>query len=121
LATFTFTKDTFRLNLSPAESRALERPSLSLDKTRLISARLLEFPGKVTLGYRVSKPMLFNNLLGEYRTSAGTTLVLGKLKGSTEALKITISHPGIDQIWVCGVQALELEEKLNQFLDKKPA
>jgi hypothetical protein len=64
--------------------------------------------------------MLFNNLLGEYRTSAERILILGKLKGSTEALKITISHPGIDQIWVCGFQAAELEAKLNQFMGKKP-
>ena len=119
MATFTFTKEAFRLNLSPAESRALGRPSISLDKSRLKAFKLIDMPERVALGQKVSRPMLFNSLLGEYRTSSVRTLVLGKAKGQEQVLKISISHPSIDQVLVCGAQASELESKLAQFLATK--
>ena len=119
MATFTFTNEAFKLNLSPSESRALGRRSLSLDKARIKSFRMIDFPERVTLGQKVSKSMLFNSLLGEYRNSSDRTLVLGKLSGTPETLKIAVSHPSIDQILVCGAQVSDLESKLAQFLEKR--
>ena len=119
MATFIFTKEAFRLNLSPAESRALGRPSISLDKVRVQACKLIDMPERVALGQKVSRPMLFNSLLGEYRTSSARTLVFGKAKGQEQVLKISISHPSIDQVLVCGVQSSELESKLAQFLATK--
>lgn len=119
MASFSFTNQAFRLSFSPGESRALRRPNLSLDKIRIISAQMAALPSKADLGHRVSKKMLFNSIVGEYRTSSQKVLVLGKLKGSSECLKITISHPGIDHIWVCGSQASELESKLTEFIGLK--
>lgn len=119
MATFTFTKEAFRLNLSTAESKALGRPSISLDKIRLKAFKLIDMPERVALGQKVSRPILFNSLIGEYRTSSLRTLVLGKAKGPEQVLKISISHPSIDQVLVCGVQSSELESKLAQFLATK--
>lgn len=97
----------------------LGRPSISLDKSRLKAFKLIDMPERVALGQKVSRPMLFNSLVGEYRTRSLRTLVLGKVRGSQQALKITISHPSIDQIYVFGSQASELESKLAQFLATK--
>ena len=119
MASFTFTNESLKINLSPAESRVIGRPSISLDKSRLKAFKLIDVPERVALGQKVSRPMLFNSLVGEYRTSSLRTLVLGKARGSQQALKITISHPSIDQVLVCGVQASELESKLAQFLATK--
>ena len=80
------------------------------------ACKLIDMPERVALGQKVSRPMLFNSLIGENRTSSVRTLVLGKAKGSEQVLKISISHPSIDQVLVCGAQANELESKLAQFL-----
>ena len=119
MASFTFTNESLKINLSPAESRVIGRPSISLDKSRLKAFKLIDMPERVALGQKVSRPMLFNSLVGEYRTSSLRTLVLGKAKGSEQVLKITISHPSIDQVLVCGAQASELESKLVNFLSNK--
>ena len=116
MATFILTKDAFKIHLSPAESRALGRPNLSLDKSRIESFQVVDFPEKLRLGQKVSKAMLFNSFLGEYRARTQRTLVLGKLRGSSETLKISISHPTIDQILVCGRQVRDLESMLSKYL-----
>jgi len=43
-------------------------------------------------------------------------VVLGSLRGSGASLKITLSHPSIDEIWVCGSQAEQLEVDLKKFI-----
>jgi hypothetical protein len=75
----------------------------------------LEFPGKAALGERVSKAILFPGVMGAYRSDSKRVLVLGNLRGSGLSLKIALSHPSIDEIWVCGSEALELEKKLAAF------
>ena len=116
MATFSFSKLAFSINLNGREKRALNRPSLVLEKSRLTSAEFAEFPGKGTLGIKISKHMLFFGVVGEYRSNSKRSLILGRLGGSGEALKIKISHPSIDEIWVCGSQAEQLEADLKKFL-----
>jgi hypothetical protein len=57
--------------------------------------------------------------MGEYRSNSKKVVVLGSLRGSGASLKITLSHPSIDEIWVCGSAALELEKKLAVFIKSK--
>ena len=116
VATYTFSKLAFSINLNGREKRALNRPNLVLEKTRLITVDFAEFPGKATLGIKISKNMLFFGVSGEYRSNSKRSLVLGRLGGSGQALKIKISHPSIDEIWVCGSQADQLEQDLRKFL-----
>ncbi len=116
MAAYSFSKLAFSINLNGREKRALNRPSLVLEKTRLISAEFADFPGKATLGIKISKHLLFLGLVGEYRSNSKRSLVLGRLGGSGQALKIRISHPSIDEIWVCGSQAEQLEQDLKKFL-----
>jgi hypothetical protein len=116
VASFSFSKSAFSINLNGREKRALNRPSLVLEKTRLISVEIADFPGKATLGIKISKHMLFFGVAGEYRSASKRSLVLGRLGGSGQALKIKISHPSIDEIWICGSQAEQLEVDLNKFL-----
>lgn len=116
MASFSFSKLAFSINLNGREKRALNRPNLVLEKSRLITADLADFPGKATLGIKISKHMLFLGAVGEYRSNSKRSLVLGRLGGSGQALKIKISHPSIDEIWVCGSQAKQLEADLKKFL-----
>jgi hypothetical protein len=116
VASFSFSKMAFSINLNGREKRALNRPSLVLEKSRLITADLADFPGKATLGIKISKQLMFLGLVGEYRSNSKRSLVLGRLGGSGQALKIKISHPSIDEIWVCGSQANEIESQLKAFI-----
>jgi hypothetical protein len=116
MATFTFSKFGFSINLNGRERRALNRPSLVLEKSRLITAELSDFPGKATLGVKISKHMLFFGVAGEYRSNSKKYLVFGRLSGSGQALKIKISHPSIDEIWVCGSKAEQLEVDLKKLI-----
>jgi hypothetical protein len=116
VASFSFSKLAFSINLNGREKRALNRPSLVLEKTRLMTVEFAEFPGKATLGIKISKHMLFFGVAGEYRSNSKRSLVLGRLGGSGQALKIRISHPSIDEIWICGSQAEQLEVDLKKFL-----
>jgi hypothetical protein len=116
LASFSFSKSAFSINLNGREKRALNRPSLILEKSRLITAELVDFPGKATLGVKISKHMLHFGVAGQYRSNSKRSLVLGRLGGSGQALKIKISHPSLDEIWVCGSQANEIESQLKAFI-----
>ena len=116
MASFSFNKVAFSINLNGREKRALNRPNLVLEKTRLMSVEFAEFPGKATLGIKISKHLLFLGVVGEYRSNSKRSLVLGRLGGAGQALKIKISHPSIDEIWVCGSQAEQLEADLKKFL-----
>ena len=119
MASYSFTNRTFNIKLTARESKALRRPNLSLEKARVSAVDLLEFPGKAAFGVRVSKAMLFPGVMGAYRSDSKRVLVLGNLRGSEASLKITLSHPSIDEIWVCGSEALELEKKLAAFIKSK--
>ena len=119
MATFSFTKLAFSINLNGQERRALGRPNLILEKSRLSTVEMAEFPGKAALGIKISKFSLFAGAVGEYRSNTKRTLVLGHLRGSAKALKITISHPSIDEIWVCGSSAQDLEQQIAKFIKSK--
>ena len=116
MATYSFTNQTFNIKLTSRERKVLGRPNLSLEKTRVLGVDILEFPGKGALGLRVSRGVLFPGVMGEYRSNAKKILVLGNLRASRANLKITLSHPSIDEIWVCGSEAIELEKKLAAFI-----
>ncbi len=119
MPTFNFTDKNVKITFSFRESRVLGRPSLALDKSRVLSFELTDFPRTQGLGYRVSKPSLFNRVLGQYRSGSRQILALGSLRGHGHALKINVSHPSIDEIWVCGDQVSELEGQLIKFMAKK--
>lgn len=116
MSNYTITKDAFKINLSPRERRALARRGLSIERTRLVSAQLAEFPEKLDLGLKVPKNLLFGGVFGEYRANTKKILVLGNTKGSEPCLKIRISHPNIDEIWVCGSKAAPLQKELDSFI-----
>jgi hypothetical protein len=119
MATYSFTNQTFNIRLTSRERKALGRPNLNLEKARVLAVDLLEFPGKAALGVRVSKSVLFPGVMGEYRSNSKKFVVLGNLRGSGASLKIRLSHPSIDEIWVCGSAAIELEKKLAAFIKSK--
>lgn len=116
MASYSFAQQKFTINLNGRERRALGRPNLVLEKIRVSSAEIVDFPGKGELGVKVSRFTLFIGVVGEYRLNSKKTLVLGALRGSSHILRIKISHPGIDEIWVCGSQAKELGHQLNKFI-----
>lgn len=116
MATYSFSKTAFSINLNGRERRALGRPNLILEKSRLIIADFADFPVKDSLGIKISKFSLFPGVMGEFRSNTKRSLVLGSLRGSGLSLRIKISHPSIDEIWVCGSQAKELEQQLAKFL-----
>ena len=119
MATYSFTNQSFNIRLTSRERRALGRPSLNLEKSRVLAIEFAEFPGKGALGLKVSRGVLFPGVMGEYRTNSKKFVVLGNLRGSGASLKITLSHPSIDEIWVCGSAAIELEKKLAAFIKSK--
>jgi len=116
VSNFTFSKFSLRVSLSFRESRAIGRPGLSIEKSRLISVDLVDFPGSQKFGHKISKNLLFKGDTGEYRLGSKKLLVLGSQRGSEPALRISISHPNIDEIWVCGVKATSLQKDLESFM-----
>lgn len=98
------------------QKRALGRPNLVLEKSRVLSAEIEDLPGQGELRVKVSRFALFMGAVGGKSLEFEETLVLGTLRGSSQILRIKISHPGIDEIWVCGSQAKELGQQLNKFL-----
>jgi hypothetical protein len=116
MSTYSFTNQTFNISLTSRERKILGRPSLKLEKSRVLAAEFAEFPGKGALGLRISRGVLFSGVMGEYRSNSKKILVLGNLRSSGANLKITLSHPSIDEIWVCGSSAIELEKKLAAFI-----
>jgi hypothetical protein len=118
VASFNFSDKDVKIIFNFRESNVLGRPTLALDKSRITAFELTDFPEIQALGYRVSKSSLFNRLLGQYRSGNKQLLALGSLKGKGQALKISISHPSIDEIWVCGEQVNELQGQLMKFVSK---
>lgn len=118
MASFHFHNGTFTINLNGKERRALARPKLLIEKSRLIAMELAEYPGKAALGIKTSKAALFSGILGEFRSGSKKILVLGKLRGRS-GLKIKVSHPNFDEIWVFGHEVAELEQQLVDFLKSK--
>ncbi len=116
MAIYSFRQLAFSINLNGRERRALGRPNLVLEKSRLLSVEMAQFPTKESLGIKISKFSLFSGAMGEFRSNTKRTLVLGNLRGSAESLKIKVSHPSIDEIWVCGSGAKELEQQLAKFI-----
>ena len=115
MASLSFSKVSLTIHLNGRERRALGRPNLVLEKSRLKSAELADLPGKESLGMKTSKFSLFSGSMGEYRTNSKRVLVLGSSK---TGLLIKLSHPSIDEVWFCGSQAKELEQQINNFIQK---
>jgi hypothetical protein len=119
MATFSFGKDSFHVNFSPKERRALRRTGLTLERDRVLEVSLEPLPAKLDLGVKVSKFLLFGGALGEYRSNTKKLLVLGNAGQSEISLKIRISHPNIDEIWVCGSKGQALHHELLSILGSK--
>lgn len=119
MATFTVGKGALHVNLSSRERRALRRTGLTIEKDRLLSVGLEQFPRKLDLGVKMSKTRLFGGVLGEYRSNTKKLLVLGNPGRSELSLRIRISHPNIDEIWVCGARSGTLHQELLSVLGSK--
>lgn len=119
MAKFSFTNQSFNIALNSRERRILGRPHLNIDKSRLESVALAEFPGLGNIGQRVSRTPLFAGVIGEYRSNSKRFLVLGGLRKPGISLRLRISHPNIDEVWICAGQVAELEAKLASFIAKK--
>lgn len=115
MASFSFSNVSLTIHLNGRERRALGRPNLVLEKSRLKSVELADLPGKESLGMKTSKFSLFSGAMGEYRTNSKRILVLGSSK---TGLLIKVSHPSIDEVWFCGFQAKELGQQINNFIKK---
>jgi hypothetical protein len=82
----------------------------------LISVEAKAFPGKDSLGVRISRKSLLLGVLGEYRSGSSKVLVLGKPRRSGQSLKIKISHPSIDVIWVSGPEVQVTQKQLSTLI-----
>lgn len=118
MAKYAFSNTAFSISFSWRERLALGRPQLDLERARIISAEMANFPGKSTLGRQISRKYLFLGPLGEYLAGFNRMIVLGNLQGSGLSLKIKVSHPNIDVIWVLGSQVKDLESRLLDFIQK---
>lgn len=118
MAKFSFCETALSIKLNPLERLILGRPYLVLDNSRLLSFYPRPFPGKKTLGSKVSKRLPLG-VLGEYKEELHKTLVLGSIRESSESVKIRVSHPSLDEIWVCGPKGVELEKQLQEFLKSR--
>jgi hypothetical protein len=116
MANYVFIKDVFNVNLSYLERRTLARTGLSLEKSRLVSADIAKFPEKLELGRKISKIVFLGGISGEYRSNNKKILVFGKPTASDLSLRIRVSHPNIDEIWVCGAKAVPLQKELQAFI-----
>lgn len=116
MASYVFSRDAFKIDFSLGERRAMARPNLSLEKSRLLSADMAKFPERPELGKKISKIVLFQGVSGEYRSGSRKILVFGKPRGSELSLRIRIAHPNVDEIWVCGAKAAPLQKQLQAFI-----
>ena len=119
MASFSFGSDSFTVNFSARERRALNRPGLSFDKSRIISAEIADFPEKRDLGQKISESMLFRGVFGEYRSGSQKLLVLGTPKKSTPSLRVRVFHPNIEEIWIFGPEVESIQAQLRTFAKPK--
>ena len=114
MVTVSITEKAVVLALSRRERVLFGRPSLSIELNRVTGVSLEPLPDKSKLGVRVTRRPLFGYLVGEWRLGSSKVLVLKGRTGSA-ALKISLKHPTIDQIWYSGSDA----EQLGQVLINK--
>lgn len=106
------------VSLSALERRVLGRPTVKVELSRISDVRLGSGINLAELGTKVSRSSIFGGILGEYRAGAKKIMVLGRSRAA-KYLVVTFKHPSIDEIWVSGPQATELESQLKSFI--KPA
>jgi hypothetical protein len=93
------------IEFSAREKRLLGRPSIKLQTSRIKSSSFeTDFKNR-DLGTRVSRRPLFAGLMGEYRAHQAKIIVLGNPRKSRSFLKLSLSHPTIDEIWYFGADA----------------
>jgi len=106
--------DHLLVGFTTREKRVLSRPDVKLQRNRIKSATVeTDFKSR-DLGTRVSRRSLFGGLLGEYRRDQSKIIVLGKPGQSGSFLKLSLSHPTIDEIWYFGADAEVVLESLNK-------
>jgi len=106
--------DTLLVGFTTREKRVLGRPDVKLQKSRIKAAIVeTEFNNR-NLGTRVSRRSLFGCLLGEYRRDQSKVIVLGKPGTSGSFLKLSLSHPTIDEIWYFGADAEAVLDSLKK-------
>jgi hypothetical protein len=114
MARLTISGDTLLLGFTTREKRVLGRPDIKLQRNRIKSATVeTEFKSR-DLGTTVSRRSLFGGLLGEYRREQSKIIVLGKPGKSGSFLKLSLSHPTIDEIWYFGADAEVVLDSLNK-------
>jgi len=118
MAIYSFGDEDFKIKFSLGERRAFGRNSLNLDKPRILLADMVKFPEKIELGQKISH-VLFGEVTGEYRSRTKKILVFGKAQRDKLSLKIRVSHPNVDEIWVCGARAESLHKELQAFIMPK--
>ena len=106
-----------QISLSSRERYLLRRPNISIELVRVISAALEDFPGRKSLGMRLSGRPLLGGLTGEYRFGSRKIIVLGR-RGGGRFLRIKLSHPTLDEIWYLGRDSEELSKALNDPKNK---
>ncbi|NBW72907.1 MAG: hypothetical protein EBR26_00630 [Microbacteriaceae bacterium] len=100
------------VSLGLRERSILGRPNLAIELTRIKSFELAELPRSVDLGTRVSKRPFLGGLTGEWRSGPSRIVVLGGRAGA-KALKISLLHPTIDEIWYSGSDIEQVASKLG--------
>lgn len=99
------------LKLNSRERALLGRPSLSIELNRITGVSLETLPDKANLGIRISRRPLLGSLVGEWRSGRSRILVLRGRAGA-QAVRISLKHPTIDQIWYAGADAKQLASQL---------
>jgi len=100
------------VSLGVRERSILGRPNLSIDLTRITSFEIAELPGAADLGTRLSKRPFLGGLTGEWRSGSSRIVVLGG-KAGAKALKISLLHPTIDEIWYSGSDIEQVASRLG--------
>lgn len=114
MARLTISRDSLLVGFTTREKRVLGRPDIKLQRNRIKSANVeTEFKSR-DLGTRVSRRSLFGGLLGEYRRDQSKIIVLGKPGQSGSFLKLSLSHPTIDEIWYFGADAEAVLDSLKK-------
>lgn len=117
MVTLSITEKTLLLALTASERSLLGRPNLSIELNRVTGVSLEPLPDKVRLGFRVTRRTLFGSIAGEWRLGNSKIIVLRGRSGFP-ALKISLNHPTIDQIWYCGSDVEQIFQLLRTKTSK---
>jgi len=101
-----------KIALSGVERRMLGRVSVQFELSRVVTAEEVRLPGRAKLAIRTSKGLIFGGQTGEYRVGSKKVLVIGR-SGAT-GVKVSLSNPAFDEIYIATKDSAALITKLGK-------